>query len=257
MISAGVYMSNKDVIQRNFSRCARDYDRYAAVQDKAARMLIEQLSGRQFDNILDIGCGTGNYTALLRDRFPDSHITALDISTEMLEVAAYKLGDAISFIAADGETIQMVSSFDLITSNACFQWFDSLQAALNNCAAALRENGLILFSAFGPATYHELAARLGPLTSSTFLDADHIAEAMSLSFENVRVREHVFTQTYATLRQLFDTIKYTGTRGLGTNGRSIGRQKLVQVEETYRDKFGEIIATYQIFLCSARKRGSK
>ena len=251
-------MNNKEIIQKNFSRCARFYDRYSAVQDKTARRLIEHLNGSRFASILDIGCGTGNYTALLRQRFPQSRITALDVSPEMLQVAAQKLGpDDITFIAADAETLRMRDAFDLITSNACFQWFDSLQTALDNCAAALRQNGQILFSTFGPATYRELAACTGPLTSSTFLDADHIANTMTRGFEDVRLREHTFTHTYATLRQLLDTIKYTGTRGLGTAAPSIGRQQLAHLEQTYRHKFGDIIATCQVFFCSARKRGPK
>jgi len=250
-------MKNKDIIQRNFSRCARVYDRYSTVQDKTARELIAHLNGSQFADILDIGCGTGNYTALLRERFPQSRITALDVSPEMLQVAAKKLGDTIDFIAADGETFRMPHTFDLITSNACFQWFENLDTALDSYAASLHANGVILFSAFGPTTYKQLAACLGQVSSSTFLDADRIAETMTRTFENVRVREHVFTQEYESLRQLLNTIKYTGTRGLGTNGRSIGRQQLAQMEETYRRKFGEIIATYQVFFCSARKRGSK
>ncbi len=251
-------MNNKDIIQKNFSRCARFYDRYSAVQNKNAHELIERLNGSQFARILDIGCGTGNYTSLLRERFHDSHVTAIDVSPEMLEVAAQKLGRyGIDFIAADGETFRTPQTFDLITSNACFQWFDNLKTALENCAASLRENGTILFSTFGPATYEELAACLGHVSSSAFLDDRRLVEAMARSFENVRVHEQVSKETYGTLRQLLDTIKYTGTRGLGTPGRNIGRQQLAQLEESYRDKFGEIIATYQVFFCSGRKRGAK
>ncbi|MCW7991827.1 trans-aconitate methyltransferase, partial [Streptomyces platensis subsp. clarensis] len=37
--------------------------------------------------IADLGCGPGNVTALLADRWPDAHITGLDLSPEMLERA--------------------------------------------------------------------------------------------------------------------------------------------------------------------------
>ena len=52
-------MNNKDIIQKNFSRCARVYDCYSAVQDKAARELIGHLNDSRFAEILDIGCGNG------------------------------------------------------------------------------------------------------------------------------------------------------------------------------------------------------
>jgi len=251
-------MSNKDIIQRNFSRCAKFYDRYSAVQDKAAQMLIDQLGSRQFETILDIGCGTGNYTALLREKFPESRITALDVSREMLEIAAQKLsGHAIDFLAADGETTRMDNAFDLMTSNACFQWFEDLPGALCNCSASLRKNGVLLFSAFGPATYEELAACLGEISSSAFLGVGQIAEAMRTHFDNVRVHETVLTETYQTLRELLTTIKYTGARGFGTSGRRMGPRQLAQLEKTYRDRFGGILATCEIFFCYGEKRGLK
>ena len=78
---------NKEIIARNFSRCAYLYDRYADVQKKAALEILGQIQDYSFSKILEIGCGTGNYTLLLREKFKRASITALDISRKMIEVA--------------------------------------------------------------------------------------------------------------------------------------------------------------------------
>ena len=40
------------------------------------------------DRIVDLGCGPGTSTRMLVERYPQAQITAVDISTSMLEVAA-------------------------------------------------------------------------------------------------------------------------------------------------------------------------
>ena len=44
-------------------------------------------------NILDLGAGSGLLTMLVRRRFPDAHIRAIDFSGPMLELARARLGD--------------------------------------------------------------------------------------------------------------------------------------------------------------------
>ena len=123
-------MKTKEVIKRNFSRYAEYYDTHSSVQDQVGLELITGLNAAEFDKILDIGCGTGNYTRLLRDKFPTATIMAVDICGKMIEVAQSKLQNRkIEFVRADAETMAMAptESFGLITSNACFQWFGNLE----------------------------------------------------------------------------------------------------------------------------------
>jgi trans-aconitate 2-methyltransferase len=73
--------------------------------------------------LIDLGCGPGNSTAVLRERWPAAEITGLDSSAEMLEKAradgptAYWLqGDIARWSEEAGE------QFDLVFSNAALQW---------------------------------------------------------------------------------------------------------------------------------------
>jgi len=115
-------MVNKAIIKENFSKHAREYDQYSKVQNFCASKLINEIGCKQCHNILDLGCGTGNYTKLLRDKFPKSLIKAVDISRAMVEVSKEKLSNQkIEFIIADAEQFKLDNGFDLVTSNASFQ----------------------------------------------------------------------------------------------------------------------------------------
>ncbi|URN16431.1 MULTISPECIES: trans-aconitate 2-methyltransferase [Streptomyces] len=78
--------------------------------------------------IADVGCGPGNVTALLADRWPDAHITGLDLSREMLDRAEADHagptpgGGRIDFRHADATGWTPGEPYDLIVSNAALQW---------------------------------------------------------------------------------------------------------------------------------------
>ncbi|PIP21278.1 MAG: malonyl-[acyl-carrier protein] O-methyltransferase BioC [Candidatus Omnitrophica bacterium CG23_combo_of_CG06-09_8_20_14_all_40_11] len=249
---------NKKIIARNFSRCAYLYDRYADVQKKAALEILGGIEDYSFSKVLEIGCGTGNYTFLLREKFKKARITALDISGKMVEVAREKLKDKdIEFIVADGESVNFPDEdFDLVTSNACFQWFENLEAALQKYKSLLKKDGLILFSIFGPLTFRELNASLEsllqnmPIAANNFMNKDKIKKILSNNFKEFKIRELRYEESFASLLRLLNKIKYTGIRGNGLGSKiSLGWRYLKKLEEAYLNKFQQIKVTYQIFFC--------
>ena len=260
-------MNTKDRIKSNFSRYAAHYDAHSAVQDQAGSKLITAAGTREFKNILDIGCGTGNYTRLLRERFPSATIKAVDISPEMIEIARHKLQDReIEFATVDAETTTINESFDLITSNVCFQWFTNLDKAILKYKNAIRQGGTILFSMFGPLTFCELGRSLSQLynkdvkiSSAAFVDSDTLSASLGKNYSRVSVNEHISKETYSSLWQLLTMIKYTGTHGTGTQGTGINGQpfskgRITELEKIYKERFNDITATYQIFYCRAERR---
>ncbi|NQT46289.1 MAG: malonyl-ACP O-methyltransferase BioC [Candidatus Omnitrophica bacterium] len=249
---------NKETIRKNFSRYAQHYDDYCTIQHLCAFRLVDELRADSFSDILDIGCGTGNYTSLLRKRFPKAMITALDISREMIDIARSKLGtDSIDFIMADAEEIDLRKSFDLISSNATFQWFDDMVESLAKYKKLLNEDGLISFSAFGPLTFFELNISLQELfkeetaiSSLGFVEKETLEEGLKPLFSEVEVEEELYKERYGSLGELLKKIKYSGVRGGGL-GRSgfWTQEKLNRLEDIYKNNFGEIIATHQVFFC--------
>jgi malonyl-CoA O-methyltransferase len=249
---------------RDFSRCAPLYDRYANVQSRVADALLAELHGAR-ESIFEIGCGTGHYTRLLRERYRTARLKACDISARMIEVAREKLPDGvIEFLVADAETLALDERFDLVTSNAAFQWFEDLEGGLKRWGGALNDGGLFAFSIFGPETFRELdhCLRLalgraeggGLVRSRRFLEKERIAGMLHASFGRVTVRDATFREEYPSLRALLEKIRFTGARGGGLPGGSLAQPGLLgRVEKFFEAEFGRVEATYQAFLFVAER----
>jgi len=73
--------------------------------------------------VIDLGCGTGNLTRELADKLPNSHVTGLDSSPQMLEKAASLSTPNLVFEQGDQSTL--TAAWDLIFSNAALQWSEN------------------------------------------------------------------------------------------------------------------------------------
>lgn len=252
---------DKKIIKNNFGRYAHLYDKYSDIQAKIGTELIGEITTNGLDNILELGCGTGNFTRLLRKKFKQARLKALDISPEMVAVCRKKFPDEkLEFIIADAEELELSESFDLVASNATFQWFSDLEDALTKFSGCLRKGGEILFSTFGPKTFWELDWVLKSLFKGACLPAnfftprEKLEELLRKNFRAPRVSEEIRRESFSCLRDLLLKIKYSGIRGngLGKEG-PFTRRNLDRIEELYRDKFKAISVTYQVFYCRGVK----
>ena len=96
-------------------------------------------------NILDIGCGTGNYTKILLER--GYKVTAIDISGEMLEIAREKC--SAEFIKGDIRTIKINDKFDCCLAMFAVMGYITknrdIIKALINIRKHLKPNGIFIF----------------------------------------------------------------------------------------------------------------
>jgi malonyl-CoA O-methyltransferase len=255
-------------VLRRFSAGASRYEAHAHAQRLSAVDLlacteasIGPSPGRERDfRILEPGCGTGLYTRMLLDAFPCASLLGVDVSEAMVRVAKRRIDDPrVRFAVADAEEIA-TGSYDLVTSNAVFQWFTSLPRTLARMASLLPGRGLLTFSFFGPETYAELDAALrasalpgvarggSRVAAAAFHSREEISGALSAAFPRWDVAERRYHQEFPTLAELLRSIRYTGTGGAGAR-ESWSPGKLARVEEAYRERDGGIRATYQVFLC--------
>ncbi|MFH7001968.1 methyltransferase domain-containing protein [Flavobacterium bizetiae] len=81
---------------------------------------IEPVSGMK---AIDLGCGTGEQTAILADKFAEANFLGVDSSAEMLEQSKSLETDNLNFRkATTEETLKSGEKWDLIFSNAALQW---------------------------------------------------------------------------------------------------------------------------------------
>ncbi|MGK4585625.1 trans-aconitate 2-methyltransferase [Kitasatospora sp. HPMI-4] len=96
--------------------------------------------------IADLGCGAGNVTALLADRWPDARITGFDNSAEMLAAAEEfagptPAGGSLDFRPADATGWAPDQAYDLIVSNATLQWVPNHPELLSSWIDSLAPGG--------------------------------------------------------------------------------------------------------------------
>jgi trans-aconitate 2-methyltransferase len=105
--------------------------------DLLARVPIER-AGR----CMDLGCGPGNSTELLVNRFPDAAVSGLDSSPAMIAAARERL-PAIAFEVAEIATWRPRERFDLIFANAVLQWVPDHRTELQRLAGFLERGGCL------------------------------------------------------------------------------------------------------------------
>lgn len=103
--------------------------------------------------IVDLGCGAGNATALLAERWPNAHITGLDNSHDMLAAARdFAIAgeyDNIEFAYADATTWQPPTPVDLLISNALLQWVPGHADRFASWVSGLKPGGSFAFQVPG------------------------------------------------------------------------------------------------------------
>lgn len=90
--------------------------------------------------IVDIGCGPGNSTEVLRTLFPHSEILGIDSSASMIEKAA-KACTGIKFLRCNAANL--TGTYDLLFSNACLQWISDHENLIPQLMSKLNPGGVL------------------------------------------------------------------------------------------------------------------
>jgi trans-aconitate 2-methyltransferase len=119
---------------------ADQYLRFASERTRPCRDLIAAIRLDEPRNIIDLGCGPGNSTAVLAERWPNAEIAGLD-SSEAMIAAARKDLPGRTFAVGDITSWAPGSFFDVIFSNAALQWVDDHAALYPRLFEYVAEGG--------------------------------------------------------------------------------------------------------------------
>jgi malonyl-ACP O-methyltransferase BioC len=235
------------------------YDAHADAQGRAARDLMAITSSCRPLRIFEPGCGTGLYTALLAEAFPDAVIDAVDKRADMAVCARAKgMPARVSFRVGDAEEISC-GRYDLITSNAAFQWFRRLEDTLARYMSMVSDGGALTFSFFGPGTYRELATALGDvfgqgcrIAAAGFRDKSDIETTLAPLCRRLRIEERVYQQRFACVVDVLRGIKHTGARGAPSGMPRIWTPAtLARLERAYMRRNDAVVASFEVLLVRA------
>lgn len=227
------------VLRRSFSKASNSYAQHAHMQNIMAKELCAYLTKALKDHrlshrVLEIGCGPGNFTKILLDNLEVKELCLNDLSPSMISSNLASLEHyhhiAISSVCANAldlskDQANLVKPFDLIVSNATFQWFDDLSGALYklsslahdypyaiDLSATNKSGRLIAFSSFYEGNFAQIKELTG--LSLNYLNKEQIVKVLDSCTCDYQVYFGCHEQYFTSALELFKNLKDTGVTAL-------------------------------------------
>jgi trans-aconitate 2-methyltransferase len=121
---------------------AAQYVKFEEERTRPVRDLVARIPLAHVSNAVDLGCGPGNSTEVLRERYPGALVVGVDSSADMIEAARKRLPD-IDFEIADLREWRPKGPLDVILANAVLQWLPDHEALLPALLSRLKPGGAL------------------------------------------------------------------------------------------------------------------
>ncbi|MCG8653060.1 MAG: methyltransferase domain-containing protein [Pirellulales bacterium] len=120
------------------------YLKFGVERTRPAIDLAAQIRLQTPRTIVDLGCGPGNSTQVLRARWPTAHTVGVDMSAEMIGAARQSYPDQ-TWIQADLTKWTGDQPFDVVFSNAAIQWIGGHRELVQNLFGLVAGGGVLAF----------------------------------------------------------------------------------------------------------------
>ncbi|WP_151448019.1 methyltransferase domain-containing protein [Lacisediminimonas profundi] len=251
--------------------------------------LRREIAGRMFERldlirvapeaVLDAGCGEGADLAVLRQRYPDARLIGLDGSLAMLGGAVERQRSGLTamnrlfsrllpkgpaggrskpaeLLCGDFARLPFgPATVGLVWSNLALHWHPRPDEVIAEWRRVLRDEGLLMFSCFGPDTFRELRAvskdRNGVPQVLPFVDMHDLGDMLvHAGFATPVMDMEILTLTYDTVEKMLADVRALGgnplqTRAQGLAGRA-SRDHLYRALEGGRDARGKLSLTIEV-----------
>lgn len=118
------------------------YNQFKNIRYQPFFDLMDMIADKNLHHCVDVGCGTGEQTSLLSQRFENSSFLGIDSSEEMLAESKKFITGKLSFkLSTIEEFADSESKWDLIFSNAALQWSNDHEKLFPKLISKLNESG--------------------------------------------------------------------------------------------------------------------
>ena len=273
------------LVRRLFARPDRIKSSQFLRREIAARMREKlELVKLQPSRVLDAGCGECADLAQLQDSFPEAFVVGLDASYDLLAQGVQERKESVSamgrilqkwlptalrldsgseLLCADFAHVPLAAnSVDLIWSNLALHWHPQPDAVFADWKRVLRNDGLLMFSCFGPDTLIEVRQAFAELDQQShtlpFVDMHDFGDMLVNSGFSTPVMDmEKLTITYTDIDRMLADVRALGgnplqTRPKGMLGKHAYR-RLRASFEAMRNSDGKIPLTLEVIYGHAFK----
>ena len=198
-------MSDKTILKQRFKKSLATYSDNAIVQKQMAQKLLNILPQKQYNNILELGCGSGVLTNLALNKFKYNSYLAGDI---VEECAQYIRAD---FFVCDIDNINLNQKYDLIISNAALQWSEDLDKTVNVLMQSLTDDGILAFTIFGSKNMHEIKNIFN--TGLEYYTVEELKQKFK-PYNILELYDEIMSVNFKSVKDILKHIKLTGVNAL-------------------------------------------
>lgn len=119
------------------------YLRFKAERTRPAADLLKRIDMARPRRILDVGCGPGNSTALLAERWSEAEIVGMDNSAEMIEKAKREYPSSTWILGDAAGDLSRLGRFDIVFSNAALQWMPDHDSLVPRLYSLVADKGVL------------------------------------------------------------------------------------------------------------------
>jgi trans-aconitate 2-methyltransferase len=246
---------------------------YLQFADERSRPFVDLLARVDATDpavVVDLGCGPGQLTATLAQRWPSARVQGLDSSPEMVARAQQHQDDRVAFAVADLRDWVPETPVDVLVSNATLQWVPGHRALLPRLLAAVGPGGWFAFQVpgnFGEPSHqilHALAddprfadATRGVARPDAANPADYLRDLLALGC-TVDAWETTYCHLLSGPDAVFRWISGTGARPVL---QALDGERRVEFESEYRARlakaypeqpFGTLLPFRRVFVVAQK-----
>jgi trans-aconitate 2-methyltransferase len=200
----------------------KQYAKFLDARTRPARELLARVPVEAASRVIDLGCGPGNSTQLLWERWPNAKVTGVDNAAEMLR-SARELAPKLDWVESDLRDYKPEGKVDVVFANAVFQWLPDHENLLNELLSWLAPGGALAFQMpynANEPTHRWMRELPGPWTERTKLvKRDAPVETPAFYYDvlaprakSVDIWQTRYEQVMPDAKAIVEWVKGTGLR---------------------------------------------